>query len=319
MSHAVDVLIPTYKPNRAHLTEALTSLLSQEFQDWRAFIHDDFSTESVARSIVEPFLNDPRITFTTSKKRLGIGGNWNACIRQTSAPFIAFLFQDDIWTPEYLQHAIQILEQHPTVGFVSMEHAYRGEGAMTTLPLYEELSNFKQKNVPSGLHKGSEFLRFWIHHELHPNVIGEPSFVVLRRNAVNGAGSFLEDMPQFLDTEYWLRLLQVSDWYYLNDRSYGSFRVHPGGASAVNQEVGTGLYDRLRCFEYLIERLNGDDRSAAIEARNRAIETMIGKFFRRIGSGKKASAKGSHALLWFCLRHPMLIGRSILKQFFGRE
>ena len=169
------------------------------------------------------------------------------------------------------------------------------------------------------MHKGSEFLHFWIHHELHPNVIGEPSFVVMRREVMLKAGEFLEDMPQFLDTEYWLRLLLVSDWYCLNDNNYGSFRVHPGGASAVNQEVGTGLYDRLRCFERLVEWLDGDDQKKAIEARNRAIETMVGKFFRRIGSGKKASAKGSHALLWFCLRHPMLIGRSILKQFFGRE
>jgi hypothetical protein len=133
------------------------------------------------------------------------------------------------------------------------------------------------------------------------------------------AGPFLEDMPQFLDTEYWLRLLTVSDWMNQADKEYGAFRVHPSAASAVNQETGAGLFDRLRCFERLISRLSGTDRRVAIRARNAAVEKMVTKFRNRVGSGKKASGQGSSTLMLFCLRHPLLILTILIRSLVKRS
>lgn len=311
---AVSVLIPTYNPHNAFLIEALRSLQAQTFQDWAALIHDDNSDVNTQK-ILEPFLSDPRFRFIRSQKRLGIGGNWNACVAQSDAPLVAFLFQDDTWNPDYLQNAVDALTKHPTAGFVSIDHRYHGEAGMTNIPLYEAVRSFKKKNIRSGLHEGKELLRFWIEHELHPNIIGEPSFVVMKKSVMEQAGNFLTDMPQFLDTEYWLRLLTLTDCVVLGDREYGMFRVHAGAASAMNQEAGEGLYDRLRCFERLIGTLRGELRSSAVLARNKAVASMITKFFGRIGSGKKASSKGSSTLVKFCLRHPILITSGICRYF----
>lgn len=315
---AVSVLIPTYNPNRAFLTEALESLQKQSFSDWTALIHDDCSDVDTQK-IVEPFVADPRFSFKKSEKRLGIGDNWNMCIHESDASIVAFLFQDDVWSPEYLWSAVDALEKHPTAGFVSLDHRYEGNGDMTTMPLYEAVRNFKKKNIRNGLHEGKELLRFWVNHELHPNIIGEPSFVVLRRSVMSQAGQFLCDMPQFLDTEYWLRLLTITDWINLSDHEYGMFRVHAEGSSAMNQEAGEGLFDRLRCFERLIELLNGDDRLAAVNARKKAVEKMIAKFFGRVGSGKKASKKGSSTLITFFLRHPIVITMGIGRYFLTKK
>ncbi len=310
----VCVLIPTYNPNPAFLTEALQSLQKQSFSDWTALIHDDCS-DSDTRKIIEPFLTNPRFHFTKSDRRLGIGGNWNECVRLLEEPFVAFLFQDDVWSPDYLQSALEALEKHPTSGFVSLDHRYEGSRDMVTMPLYEAVRNFKKKNIPSGFHTGKEILQFWIKHELHPNIIGEPSFVVMRRSMMKQAGEFLEDMPQFLDTEYWLRLLTITDWINLDDREHGMFRVHAEGASAMNQEAGEGLFDRLRCFERLIGLLNGDLRQTSVNARNKAVQKMIAKFFGRVGSGKRASAKGSGTLVKFFLKHPMVIFSGVWRYF----
>lgn len=308
----ISVLIPTYNPKRAHLTGALQSIQAQTNGDWQVLVHDDCSETSEAQSIVEPFLKDSRITFKKSPVRLGIGGNWNACVRQTDAPFVAFLFQDDLWEPDYLERALRAFNEAPSVGFVSLSHRYLCEG-VASAPLYDAVKNFTDKSVDAGLHRGREFLRWWIDRELHPNVVGEPSFVVMRRSAMMQAGPFLEDMPQFLDVEYWTRLLTITDWYFAKEKSFGSFRVHPGGASAVNEEAGAGLGDRLRCFESLIGILNGNDRRAAIAARRRAVEKMVIKFFARVGSKKHVSSKSKGDLKKFCLRHPVLIGTSIVK------
>ncbi len=309
-----DVLIPTHNPKPDHLKMALESLIKQKFHYWKALIHDDCSDIDVA-SMIQPFLSDARITFKKSPHRLGIGGNWNACVASMNAPIVAFLFQDDVWNPDYLAQAIETLEKNPSVGFVSMEHSYMYEGSIENKPLYEAVRSFRKKSVAAGMHQGHTFLNFWIRHELHPNVIGEPSFVVMRRKVMEEAGKFLTDMPQFLDTEYWLRLLTITDWYNETEKDYGSFRVHSGAASAMNQQSGQGLFDRLRCFEMIIGRLQGNDRTMALEARNGAVETMVAKFFGRRNSGKKTSAQGSGQLLRFCLRHPLLIGKSILKYF----
>lgn len=308
----IDVLIPTYNPKPAHLTAALRSLQSQSFRDWQALLHDDCSPNNETASIVEPFLADSRIRFVKSETRLGIGGNWNACLARTSAPLVAYLFQDDLWNPEYLQAAEKALREHPSAGFVSLEHAYKTEGGISIGPFYDAVHTFRETQISAGLHKGRELLRFWLRHELTPNIIGEPDFVVLRRSIMERAGPFHASMTQFLDSEYWLRLLQITDWVYLAG-DYGTFRVHPSAASAVNQESGQGIYDRLDCFEALIRNLRGEDRTLAITARNRALQTMIAKFFARIRSGKNVPGKGSGGLRSFALRHPLLVFSSLCR------
>lgn len=309
----VDVLIPTYNPHPEHLTEALRSLTAQTFPGWTALIHDDCSTTDVL-AIVAPFLTDTRIRFVRSDVRLGIGGNWNACVKRTSSPFVAYLFQDDIWNPMYLAEAVKTLEAYASVGFVSMEHTYKIEGEMTTAPLYEAVRAFRDDHVKDGLHGGTALLKWWIERELTPNIVGEPSFVVIRREAMEKMGPFLNDMPQFLDVEYWTRLLLAYDWYFLRG-NFGAFRVHVKGASAVNQETGQGLFDRLRCFELLIDTLSREDRQIAVTARGKALKTMVTKFRRRVGSGKKVSSQGSGELKKFCMRHPILILKAVVQSY----
>lgn len=314
MQHAiVDVLIPTYNPKPEHLTEALKALQAQTFGGWTALVHDDCSTTDTL-GIVAPFLSDGRIRFVRSEKRLGIGGNWNACRDQTSAPFVAYLFQDDVWAPSYLEEAVKILESSAPVGFVSLEHLYAVEGEMTAAPLYDAVRDFRDKHVKAGLHEGVALLKWWIGQELTPNIIGEPSFVVMRRDAMAKMGPFLTDMPQFLDVEYWTRLLLTYDWYFLRG-NYGAFRVHAKGASAMNQESGQGLFDRLRCFELLIATLPPEDGVIAKKARQKALSKMVTKFRNRVGSGKKVSSQGSGELKKFCMRHPLLIMRAIIASF----
>jgi len=309
----VNVLMPTYEPNPQYLVEALDSLLAQTEERWTLFMHDDASKVDV-RSMIETYLQDPRITFERSEKNLGIGGNWNACRSGISAPYIQYLFQDDMWHPEHLEKAIKVLGENPSVGFVSMDHKYQYEGDVP-VDRYQALKTFKEKEVDGGLHHGEEFLVWWVRRELHPNVIGEPPFVLFRRSLLESVGPFCEDMPQFLDVEYWIRCLRKSDWYYLKE-DIGTFRVHPEAASARNTESGAGLYDRLRCIEQLIHSLpKGELKTEAVAARNRALTGMVQKYFGRMKGGKSVSTggKGGSFLRKFCLRHPLLMAYAFIR------
>ena len=310
----VDIYIPTYEPDPEHLGQALDSLLAQTEQRWHAYIHDDASKADV-KAMVEPYLKDKRFSFSRSTKRLGIGGNWNACLPLGSSPFIQYLFQDDWWEPHFLEAGVQAMNEFPGVGIVSLGHDYVCTEGSDAIPLYKELEQFRSNHLSPGVHDGKELLLFWLEHELHPNIVGEPDFVMLRRSVVHKAGKYLEDMPQNLDMEYALRCLMHGDWYYVDDVC-GHFRVHTQAASAVNQREGTGIFDRFRCFERVIRLLPKEhDKKIAIKARNRALDDMAGKFLNRVKSGGRVQtkSKGSNSFKVFALKHPLLVTRTLIR------
>ena len=216
MPTTVDVLLPTYNPGAEHLRVALNALRAQTYPHWQAFIHDESDAVDV-EEIVRPYLSDPRFRFKKSARRLGIGGNWNACLTNTKNPYVAYLFHDDEWTPAYLDRAVEVLEQHPNVGLVSMDHQYRIEGDFDAAIGYTTLERWKRRILKPGVISGKEFLLRWVRNGVWPNLIGEPSFCVLRRSVMDKVGVWNEKMPQSLDAEYWVRMLPHCDWYFLSE------------------------------------------------------------------------------------------------------
>lgn len=315
MSSTISILLPTYEPRADFLRAALDSVIAQSEQCWTLHIHDDASSIDVC-TMVKPYLEDPRITFARNARHLGIGANWNACLgvafgAKPGPFFIQFLFQDDTWSPHYLERACGILETHPTIGFVSVEHTYDCDGGVPTAPLYESLRAFRSAYITPGLHRGDILLDRWLSCSLHPNIIGEPSFVMLRRSLVERVGLFDEHMPQFLDVEYWTRCLVEDDWYFLQE-NLGAFRVHIEGASERNRRGGRGMVDRLLCTERAIDRLPNNLRQKHTHTLSRTLEDMIGKFQQE--STQKNAANNPLRLLPllpFSLRHPLVVGQAL--------
>lgn len=273
------------------------------------YIHDDASTVDM-EAMVKPYLKDPRISWHPNKKKLGIGGNWNATMKLGNSPLVQFLFPDDVWEPDFLQRGLQVMEIHSTVGIVSLEHRYFSDEPNPSLALYEYPSTFRKTELKAGLHNGMETLRWWTKRGLHPNIVGEPDFVMLRRSVVEKAGWYLEDMQQNLDEEFALRCLMHGDWYYISDIC-GSFRVHPASMSETNHREGRGVFDRFRCFEELLKHVHEKaDRNLVIQSRNEALTDMAGKFLKKLGKGSamvKQSGTGGGAFKKFALRHPLLV------------
>lgn len=312
----VSVLLPTYKPNPLHLTETLEGLRAQTETDWECIICDE-PTEIDTHAIVMEYLVDERIQFHRNKKCLGIGGNWNECLTKATSPTTAFLFQDDVWEPSYLETALNIFETHHSVGFISMNHRYQHDDDLWTKDGYHILDKIKEDVLRPGMWSKEEFLTMWLERNMHPNLIGEPSFVVLRKSVIDEVGAFDEHMVQFLDVEYWLRCLQVTDWFY-EDTIQGRFRVHGDAASFQNNSSGNGLYDRLTCYERLIKNLNEPMKSLAIHSRNRSVEDMIKKFLMRVKKGKGTSSQGSSRVIKFVILHPIIVTKGFVKVIYRR-
>lgn len=248
---------------------------------------------------------------------VGRGGEGVRGVRQNSE-YVAFLFHDDIWEPTYLEKMIATLDAHPSAGFAAANHSYIQEGIIQTAPLYDALKVFIKENIASGLHEHRAFLRWWLERGLKPNVIGEPSFVVLRRSLMEQIGPFHESMVQFLDSEYWARCLLKADWVYVPEE-LGKFRLHPAGMSAVNEGLGRGIFERFQALQTVVAGLPPEEKSFGNAAIVQALSGMIRQYMARRKEGKSIHGKGSGGLKGFLLRHPILTLRAIVGWLIQRK
>lgn len=124
MAHRVTVAIPTY--NRAALLkEAINSVLKQTYTDFDLLISDNASTDNT-REVVASF-NDPRVRYHRHENNTGLGSNYRFIFTVPTTELIAYLSDDDLYTPDHLETAVKALDAHPSAAYFSCPASYIGE------------------------------------------------------------------------------------------------------------------------------------------------------------------------------------------------
>ena len=111
----VSVLLPVYN-GADFLQEAISSILSQSFEDLELIIRDDRSTDQ-SREIIRKF-TDKRIVFAENDANLGLFGNINACFALSSGEFVHLFSQDDIMHVDCLESQLNSLRKYKEAGMV---------------------------------------------------------------------------------------------------------------------------------------------------------------------------------------------------------
>lgn len=83
------------------LSQSLKSALAQTWGDFEVLVCDDGGLEET-RLVCEEF-RDPRIRYIRNDRQLGIAMNTYMGILEAKADLIAFLNDDDLWTPDFLE------------------------------------------------------------------------------------------------------------------------------------------------------------------------------------------------------------------------
>lgn len=118
----VACIIPTYK-RPAGVLAAIHSVLSQEFQDFIVMVVNDGGG-------VPQLLNDPRIFLVSLSCNCGVAGIVrNVGIRLTESEFVAFLDDDNTWTPQHLAVAVNALEEGNDLVFSAVRRR-RSDGSL---------------------------------------------------------------------------------------------------------------------------------------------------------------------------------------------
>lgn len=94
-------IIMNVRDGAAFLREALDCVMAQTFADWELIVWDDRSTDESAQIVAE--YGDRRVHYFLSPEETPLGKARDDAIRQAKGEWLAFLDQDDLWTPTKLE------------------------------------------------------------------------------------------------------------------------------------------------------------------------------------------------------------------------
>lgn len=110
---SVDVLMATYNGER-YLRNQLLSLQQQTYEDWILWVRDDGSTDDTAFILRKFAESDSRIKIieADSGQRLGPGRNFLGLAKYSTADYVIFCDQDDIWFEKKLEFMVEFAEKN---------------------------------------------------------------------------------------------------------------------------------------------------------------------------------------------------------------
>lgn len=196
----VDIIIPTY--NRPQfLPEALKSVATQTYPNWRCWIAEDGETEKTFEA-VKPFLEDDRFIYLPGEHAGFPAVPRNRAIRQGNADYVAILDDDDLWLPEKLERQTDFLKTHPSCVLLGCNaFNWNGTSSWEECPLFCKKSKLEKVNYQDLLRQNR-----LVH-----------SSTVLKRSSLEKAGLYSEtlDPPIGEDYELFLRVGALGEIWVL--------------------------------------------------------------------------------------------------------
>jgi len=190
-SPTVSFVVPCY--GLAHfLTECVESIVSQTYEHFEIIIMDDCSSDNtpdVARSFC-----DLRVRYVRNERNLGHLQNYNHGINISRGKYIWLISADDrLRCPDVLSRYVNVLEEHPDVGYVFCAGIGLEDGVETqVLPYY-------YYGAADKLFSGKEFILTVLRQGgglLSPSVMA-------RKECYEKVGLFPLDMPHQGDMFLW--------------------------------------------------------------------------------------------------------------------
>lgn len=288
----VSVCIPTYNGEK-YLREALASIINQNYPNLEIIISDDGSTDqtvAIAESLTEEFTGNFQII---THDRLGLVKNWNHCISRATGKYIKLLCQDDWLEPECIAELVNLAEQDDRIGLVFSQRGVLLAGEANSDPACQaigrgavEISQNWSNLQP--IQDGKTLLAQpnLLHNPI--NKIGEPSTVLLRKEAFDRVGLFDIELQQLVDVEMWLRIMSHYKIGFVN-KSLSHWRVHLKQLTRENLLKGEILQDVHKLHQKILNSsyfnlLNPEVKNLMTD------DNRVKDWMRQLAGGEKQSA-----------------------------
>jgi GT2 family glycosyltransferase len=221
------VMIPTHEPDPAYLRRALAVVLDQDPgpAEMEIALVDDASHRVDARDGVPAGARD-RVAWFRQERHVGIGENWNTCIRRARGQWVHLFHQDDLLRPGFYARLRSGIESCPVAGAAfcrddvvdAQERLVRRQRALRAAP---------------------GILEEWVEH-IFVGLHLRASALVVRRSVYEALGGFRLDLAYALDWDMWKRIAAAYPIWY-EPEALACYRRHGESASVAFQRSGENI------------------------------------------------------------------------------
>lgn len=197
MPLTVAVIMTCYNEG-PYIGAAVRSVLDQSRADRiEAIVIADDGSDADTRIVLREVAGwDSRIRILYGAGGVGLPGQRRAAIAETTAPVLAILDGDDLWTRDKLERQLPVLAASSAIGLVYADFCVFPNDDLTVARRAGVL------DITGSAHLARSYFRN------DPPII--PSTTLLRRTAYEAAGGFDAAVRVFEDTDFYLRLARVT-------------------------------------------------------------------------------------------------------------
>ena len=193
----VSVVVPTYQ-RAAFLGETLDSVRSQTVAtDLEIIVVEDGSRE--APDALTKHAGKFEYVWQPNQ---GVGVARNAGAARARGAWVAFLDDDDLWSPEKLERQLALAARHPETGLVHTDHLALVDG---TLQVPRRTP--PRGSVPTG----------WVSSALMLSNFVVTSSTMVRKSDFDRVGGFTSNREWAEDLDLWLRLSRVCQFGFVEE------------------------------------------------------------------------------------------------------
>lgn len=216
MNPIFSVIIPCYNCAK-YIQSTLASVYNQSYSDFEVIVINDGSTDETADILKSQ--QDQRLNVITIENS-GECQARNTGIKYAKGKYLAFLDADDIWHPQHLQHAHNILENNDAPNW------YSSRCQMGTIVDEEWLQSNITQNVV--------VVNYFTNKQAR---LTSSSSTVIKRASINDTSLFPKGVKLAGDTIGWANYAVSSELIAINLQPTVFYRQHDHSVSHVRQKT----------------------------------------------------------------------------------
>ncbi len=245
MNPLVSVITAFYNEEN-FLSEAIESVLQQEYPNWELILVDDGSSDKSSRMAMDYAAAHPgRILYTEHPAHInrGLSASRNHGIAFAKGELIAFLDADDVWLPAKLRVQVDLMQLNPPCQMLCEASEYWH---------YDNAFQSRDKIVQVGKKQDKLYMPPELLKELYPLSTGKapcPSGIIIRKSAILKHHGFEEQFDgkfQMYEDQAFLHKIYLNEPVYLSSACNNRYRQRNG--SLVQKVTHDGQYHVVRIF-----------------------------------------------------------------------
>jgi SAM-dependent methyltransferase len=286
-------VITIFHNEERFLTEAIESVLAQDYPHWELLLCDDGSSDAssaIARTSAADHPDRIRYLEHPGHANRGMSATRNLGLAHARGELISFLDGDDVWVPGKLTRQVALLREHPEAagvyGRLHVWHAWTRRREDLARDYIQPLGGPPDTLVPP-----PELLIRFLRNDVHT-----PSGLLFRRDVLDDVGGYEESFRGMHEDGIALAKICLRWPLYASGEVWYRYRQHPDSCCTVEIQAGRDRAALLAYLEWIAGYLAQDGN------RNAEVVEVVRTLLAAEAAGGHGAGRGMKRMLAGLLR-----------------